>query len=195
MAAVVVTATTIAFTNVIALSAAIAVAVAIATAAVIATAVAIVLTAAINAAVTTISAAVIAAPAAASVAGVVVNVIVLAKAITAAIALAFSVNAAIALTDIFANATALPQQEAEAPVDGRCQHDERQRDNQPDKRHERGHWQQKQQQLQLRNNQLKRNEAKMCSSSQWEVAAQRLTWRRWLCNGRGWGGSNDDNDM
>jgi len=75
------------------------------------------------------------------------------------------------------------QQEVLAPVDGRCRRDKRQWDNQPNKRHERGHWQQKQQQLQLRNNQLKRNGAKMYSSSQREVVAQRLTWQRRLCNG------------
>jgi hypothetical protein len=33
----------------------------------------------------------------------------------------------------------------------------------------------------------------MCSLSQKEVAAQRLTWRHRLCNGRG--GSNDDDDV
>ena len=53
--------------------------------------------------------------------------------------------------------------------------DERQCDNRPDERHERGRWQQKQQQLQLCNNQQKRNGTKTCSSSHQEVAARRLT--------------------
>ena len=53
--------------------------------------------------------------------------------------------------------------------------DERQRDNQPDERHERGHWRQKQQQLQLCNNQQNRNGTKTRSSSHREVAARRLT--------------------
>jgi hypothetical protein len=65
-------------------------------------------------------------------------------------------------------------------------------DNQPDKRHERGHWQQKQQQLQLCNNQQNRNGTKTHSSSHRKVAARRLAWRRWLCNCRG--GGNDDYD-
>ena len=68
--------------------------------------------------------------------------------------------------------------------------DKRQRDNQPDKRHKRGRWQQKQQQLQLCNNQQKRNGTKTHLLSHREVAAHRLTWRRWLRNCRG--GSNDD---
>ena len=63
--------------------------------------------------------------------------------------------------------------------------DERQRDNRPDERHERGHLQRKQQQLQLCNNQQKRNGTKMRSSSHQEVAAPRLTWRHRLCNCRG----------
>ncbi len=70
--------------------------------------------------------------------------------------------------------------------------DERQRDNQPDERHTRYRWQQKQQQLQLCNNQQKRNGTKTCSSSHQEVVARRLTWRHWLCNCRG--GSNDNYD-
>jgi hypothetical protein len=48
----------------------------------------------------------------------------------AGVNLAFLVAAAITLT----------QQEVEAPVDVRCRHEERRHNNQPDKRHERGHW-------------------------------------------------------
>ncbi len=44
--------------------------------------------------------------------------------------------------------------------------------------------------VQLRNNQQKRKGAKMRLSSQREVEARQLTWRRRLCNGGG--GSNDD---
>ena len=81
-------------------------------------------------------------------------------------------------------------QEVEAPVNRRHRHDKRRRDNQPDKRHKRGHWRQKQQQLQLCNNQQKRNGMKTRSSSHREVAARRLTWWRWLHDCRG--GSNDN---
>ena len=70
--------------------------------------------------------------------------------------------------------------------------DERQRDNQPDERHKRGRWQQKQQQLQLSNNKQKRNGTKTPSLSHQEVATRRLTWRCRLRNCRG--GSNDDYD-
>ena len=131
MAAVVVTATTTAFTNVIALSAAMAVAVAIAAAAAIATACS-------EAAGTTICAAVVVTATTAAVADFVVNIIALAKAITAAVTLASSVTAAIALTDVVANSTALTQQEAKVPVDGRYQCDKRQRNNLPDERQETG---------------------------------------------------------
>ena len=79
-----------------------------------------------------------AAAAAAVVAAVVVDIIALTAAITIAVTLAYSVDTAIALTDVIANITALTQQEAEAPVDGRHWCDERQHDNQPDKREERG---------------------------------------------------------
>ena len=51
-------------------------------------------------------------------------------------------------------------------------------------------WQRKQQQLQLCNNQQKRNGAKTRSSSHQEVLAQRLTWQHQLHNCRG--SSNDD---
>jgi hypothetical protein len=78
----------------------------------------------------------------------------------------------------------------EVTVNGRRWCDERQRDNQPDERHEMGHWQRKQQQLQLCNNQQKRNGAKTRSSSHQEVLAQWLTWQHQLHNCRG--GSNDD---
>ena len=63
--------------------------------------------------------------------------------------------------------------------------DERPHDSQPDERCKRGRWQQKQQQLQLCNNQQKRNGTKACLSSHQEVAARRLTWRCRLRNCRG----------
>ena len=77
-------------------------------------------------------------------------------------------------------------------MNGRRWHNERRCDNQPDKRHERGHWQQKQQQMPLCNNQQKRNGTKMGSSSHQEVAARWLTWWHWLRNCRG--GCNDGYD-
>ena len=63
------------------------------------------------------------------------------------------------------------RQEVEALVNGRRWRDKRRRDNQPDKRHERGQRQRKQQQLQLCNNQQKRNGTKTRSSSHREVVA------------------------
>ena len=80
---------------------------------------------------------------------------------------------------------AVSQQEVEVPVNRRRWHDNRPRDNQLDERHERGHWQQKQQQLQLCNNQQKSNGTKTRSSSHQEVAARRLTWWSRLRNCRG----------
>jgi hypothetical protein len=66
---------------------------------------------------------------------------------------------------------AVSRQDVEAPVSGRCRRDERQCDNQPDERHERGRWRRKQQQLQLCNNQQKRNGTKTPSLSRREVVA------------------------
>ena len=88
---------------------------------------------------------------------------------------------------------AASRQEVEVPVNGRRRRDERRRDNQPDERHERGRWQRKQQQLQLCNNQQKRNGMKTRSSSHLEVAARRLTRQCRLRNCRG--GSNDDDNL
>ena len=68
---------------------------------------------------------------------------------------------------------AVGQQEAEALVDRWGWHDKKQHHCQPDKRHERGHWQQKLQQLQLRNNQQKEMR-KRCTC--------RLS-GRWWCDG------------
>ena len=85
---------------------------------------------------------------------------------------------------------AVSRQDVEAPVSGRCRRDERQCDNQPDERHERGRWRRKQQQLQLCNNQQKINGMKTCSSSHREVAVRQLTWR--LCLSKCRGGSNGD---
>ena len=69
-------------------------------------------------------------------------------------------------------------------MDGRCRHDERQRDNQPVEKNKRGCWQRKQQQLQLRNNQQIRYGAK----------ARTLSQREGHRFHNGGGGSNDDNN-
>ena len=61
-----------------------------------------------------------------------------------------------------------------------------------DERDERGRWQRKQQQCSYATINKKGKGVKMCLSSQREVAARQLTWRRWLRNGGG--GSNDDDN-